>query len=128
MRRSKKADDMKEIIPELKGFDCVDLDPIDEWAPESEKVYYYLTLHIGEPESEAADLYGVMVCNPAGIAAAKQAGVKFGPEPPIMLAEYSWQGVLNEVTLRLKSCRGFGWLDVQEKLRRQFAWEYEGYR
>ena len=121
-------DDMKEIVPELKGFYCTDHDPVDEWIPENDRVYYFLTLRIGKSGSDAADFYYVTVCTPAGIAEAKQASAKLGPEPPIILHEYSWQGVLSEVESRLKSCRGFGWFDVQEKLRRQFAWEYKDYR
>lgn len=47
---------------------------------------------------------------------------------PIVLQPYSWEGVLAATRERLESCTGRDWLEVQEKLRRQFDWEYEGYR
>ncbi len=116
------------VTPELKGADCFDHDPIDQWEPDHESVYYWLTLHVGPPGTDAADLYQVPVCTHPGLQEWKQARSTSEHEvEPIVLAKYSWRGVMDAVQERLASCRGHDWLDVQGKLRRCLAWEYEAY-
>ena len=116
----------QEITPVLKDWDCTYHDPIESWQPETDVVDYHLALHIGPPDLEAADLWYVQVFTPAGLARAKQEGQRIGPKPPIIVRPYRWSAVLDEAQRRVASCTGFGWLDVQEKLRRQFHWEWEG--
>ena len=113
--------------PELKAFDSVAHDPIDEWAPDDDRVLYELTLHIGEVGCEPCDLWRVIVCTPRGLAQGKQNGLRFGSTPPIIVEPYLWEAVIDEVEQRIQQCQGYGWIDVQEKLRRQFHWEYEGW-
>jgi len=122
-----RRSNLQPVVPVLKDFDCVVHDPIDQWRPDSDEVWYWLTLHIGDPDSDAADLYYVAVFTPPGLTAAKQAGQSIGPPPPIVLPKYSWQAVLNVVNARLSLCEGFGWHDVNQKLRLKFAWEYENH-
>ena len=118
--------DRGPVLPELKGFDCADHDPIDTWIPDGPSIRYQLTLHIGSSDSSAADLFHIFVCNHAGLKETRRLGVTPGSATPIVLSEYSWNAVLEEVNRRLKKCEGRGWFDVQEKLRQQFDWEYEG--
>jgi hypothetical protein len=125
---TKRHEDVREIVPELKSFDCFDHHPIEDWVPDTDAVCYWLALHIGEPGSEAASMYYVQVCTPEGLSAFKASGSKISRQRPIVLSHYSWESVLAEVAGRLEACRGYGWLDVQDKLRRQFDWEYENWR
>ena len=119
------------LKPELKRWDCTDHDPIETWVPDGSEVLYWLTLGIGLAGSEAADNFEVCVATPAGLRSSN--GRRFRPrgsaEPlAIVLQSYSWAEVLVEVQTRLDACTGSDWLEVQEKLRTQFLWEYEGMR
>ena len=114
------------VEPELRGFDCTDHHPIEKWRPTSDSVHFSLTLHIGVTGFDGADLYRVAVFTTRGLAEAKQGAVNLRGSDPIILEEYSWDGVLDEVRSRLARCSGFGFGDVQEKLRSEFDWEYEG--
>ena len=125
-----RRDVLKPIVPQLKEFDCFDHDLIEDWRPESEAVLYWLTLHIGPPDEPWATLYQVAVCTHAALPEWKRdrrTTPKQRAYRPVVLASYSWEAVLEAVRERIAACRGFGWLDVQEKLRREFQWEYEGY-
>ncbi len=123
----KKPRRKKLVRPVLRSFDCTDHDPIDEWQPDGRPVWYYLALHIGPPDSEARDLHYVLVADRDGLAELKQSGYRPGPEPPIVVEPYSWEGVMEEISRRLVACEDWDWLGVQEKLRKQFRWEYEDY-
>lgn len=120
------------MTPELKGYDCSYHDPIDRWVPDGDEVLFWLTLHIGEPGRDGADLYTVPVATVPGLKTAKWKQRPRSPGTkdvqPIVLREYTWEGVLASVRERLQACSGYAWLDVQDKLRHQFAWEYEGMR
>jgi hypothetical protein len=119
------------LRPELKHWDCSDHDPIEAWVPDDAEVVYWLTLAIGPPESEAADNFQVCVATLAGLkSAAGRVAKPRGPSSPeaIVLQRYSWTGVMAAVRARLEECEARDWLEVQEKLRSRFYWEYEGLR
>lgn len=114
-------------IPQLKGFDCVDHDPIDEWVPSSnEDAHYALYLEIGPPDSEGANLFYVDVATPQAInehnlgSRLKQRGIVVNP--------YSWDAVLAKVQEILARCEGDNWNQQSELLSKHFHWEYENYR
>ncbi len=118
------------LTPELKSCDCAGLDPIQDWVPESDEVYYWLTCRIGLEGSDAADLYQVPVLNVRGLKSdVWKKRSKRGPasDPPAIVVEpYSWEGVLAELGRRLESCSGYDWFHINDALRKLFHWEYEG--
>jgi hypothetical protein len=117
------------LRPELKHWDCLDHDPIETWVPNDPEVLFWLTLAIGLPGSEAADNFEVCVVTLAALRSDAGRAVKprgAGSLLPIVLQSYSWPGVIAAVGARLEQCEGRDWLEVQEKLRRHFFWEYEG--
>ena len=114
------------IVPELKGFDCSDHDSIESWSPGSEPVLYRLSLLIGEPGNPAADLFDVPVANHAGLHLSEWKRRTHRSIVPIVVDPYSWSGVLSEIQRRLASASSHDWLSVLDKLRAEFAWEYEG--
>ena len=113
-------------VPELKGFDCVDHDPIERWVPEGEAVLYWLVLHIGVPGEPGADLFTVPVANHAGLHDPEWKQRADRSKSPIVVDPYSWQGVIDEVDRCLQAAAGWDWATVRAKLRERFAWEYEG--
>ena len=116
--------------PVVKGCFCADIDDIERWRPTSSEVCYWLTLSIGAVDSEGADDFEVCVATPQGLksSAGRRIKPKGATPPPIVLQEYSWDGVVREIDRRLSVCAGTGWLEIQEKLRLLFNWEYEGYK
>jgi hypothetical protein len=114
------------ITPELKDFDCADIDDPATWKPDHDDVLYWLTIRIGQPGSDAADLFNVPVATPSGLKKRSHEDRRSCPAPPIVINPYSWESVLDEIERRLNSCCGHDWFTVQEKLRTQFHWEYEG--
>ena len=114
-------------IPQLKGFDCADHDPIDEWTPESDAdVYYSLCLHIGFPDSAGADLFYVDVGTPQAIERLGLAESKF--KRRIIVNPYSWVNVIKEVRSALEQCAGENWAQQSALLAKRFKWEFENYR
>src|SRR5712672_1151375 len=116
--------------PVLKGFDCTDIDDVQRWLPASSEVCYWLTLSIGTADAAAADNFQVCVATPDGLKSSvgRRIKPKGAVPPPIVLQEYSWDGVLREIKGRLAACAGTDWVEMQEKLRLLFIWEYEGYK
>lgn len=86
---------------------------------------YWLTLHIGEPGSTAADLFVVPVTNHAGLHLPEWKQRTHRSIAPIVVDPYSWSEVLSEVQRRIASASGHDWLAVQNKLRTEFMWEFE---
>lgn len=113
--------------PQLKGFDCFDHDPIDEWVPESDAdVFYSLCLHLGAPDEEGADLFYVDVVTPQSVDH-DNGGTLFS-ERRIVVSPYSWEAVLQSVGAILGVCGGETWREQSAALAEHFHWEFENYR
>ena len=115
-----------QLVPVLKGFDCTDHHPIEEWVPSDDSVWYWLTLEIGTSDSEGADLFSVPVGTSVGLRDARQRGERSAFPPPIIVNPYDWSAVLAEVDRRLSACADISWAGVADSLRRLFYWEFEG--
>jgi len=114
-------------IPQLKGYDCIDHDPIDEWEPKSDAdVFYSLCLHIGSPDSERADLFYVDVMTPQAINN-HNLGRRLS-QRRIIVNPYSWEEVLKSVQAILERCTGENWSQQSTQLAKHFSWEFENYR
>ena len=117
------------VTPELKGWDCSDHDPIEDWVPESDTVLYWLVLHLGLPDAEGADLFTVPVANHKGLHTPEWKQRHRGRHDktivPIVVDPYTWEGVLAEVHRRLREISDINWFGLQEQLRLVFHWEYE---
>jgi hypothetical protein len=114
-------------IPQLKGYDCIDHDPIDEWVPESDAdVFYSLCLHIGLPDSEGADLFYVDVMTPQAINN-HNLGKRLR-QRRIIVNPYAWDAVLESVRSILERCAGEDWSQQSTLLAKHFSWEFENYR
>lgn len=115
--------------PELKSWKCPDIDHLETWVPDSNKVVYWLELNIGPEDSPSGDNYQVCVATPAGLRSTY--GQAIAPAcsrgPSIELAEYSWANVLTEIQARLEAAQSPEWREVQEKLARSFQWEYQSF-
>jgi hypothetical protein len=113
-------------IPELKAFDCVDHDPIEEWIPESEEsVSFHLCLHIGRPEEKGADLFYVHVVTPQAING-QNPGRRLGKH--MVVNPYSWSSVREQLQRILERCEGETWDQQATRLTEHFEWEFEKYR
>ena len=118
-------------MPELKGWDCADVADLERWSPSDDEVIFWMTLSIGLPGSPAADNFEVCVATPGGLRSAlgRETRPRGREAPhPIVLQAYSWPTLWEEIQSRLRASAGTDWFNVQEKLRRRFAWEYEGYK
>ena len=114
-------------LPQLKGYDCIDHDPIDEWAPESDSdVFYYLCLHIGPPDELGADYFQVYVTTPQAINQ-HNLGRRLS-QHRIIVNPYTWEAVLESVRATLESCAGENWSQQSTLLAKHFSWEFENYR
>ncbi|WP_369335606.1 Imm8 family immunity protein [Luteolibacter arcticus] len=110
--------------PEIKSFDCIDQDPIDQWSPGSEAdVHYSLCLHIGSVGGEGADRFHVVVVTPQAITEHNLGRTL--PKRCIMVSPYSWENVLKEVQARLARCVGDDWNRQSRLLAEHFSWEFE---
>ena len=119
------------MIPDLKVVHCADIEDLPSWSPDDEDVCFWLELSVGLPGSEAADIFQVCVATPAGLKSALGRRVKprgSAQARPIVLNSYSWSAALAAIQERLASCEGVDWLEIQEKLRHEFDWEYENYK
>jgi len=114
-------------IPQLKGFDCIDHDPINEWTPETdEDVFYSLCLHIGYPDSDGADYFYVDVLTPQAINHLNLG--KRLSQRKIIVNPYTWEAVLESVRATLERCAGENWSQQSTLLAKCFSWEFENYR
>lgn len=113
--------------PQLKGHDCVDHDPIEDWQPtDPTDVNYLLCLHIGPEGGQGSDLFYVHVLSEAvalqlaidGVARHKKA---------IVIQHYAWSTVMSDVTQILDKVEGTSWTEIAQKLGQWLDWEFENY-
>lgn len=111
--------------PKLKGVDCVDHDPIEQWQPDDDTaVSYQLCLHLGPADETGADLFYVHVTS-SEIASAR---VSDDAPRQLVVAPYSWANVVARVETILNDCAGDSWQSQAAQLARYFDWEYADYR
>ena len=114
-------------IPQLKGFDCFDHDPIAHWQPDSDAdVFYSLCLHIGPPDKDGADLFYVDVVTPQAINEHNLGG-KLN-QRRIVVSPYCWENVMKEVQATIEKCTGDDWGQQSDLLSKHFNWEFENYQ
>ncbi len=112
-------------IPELKAFDCMDHDPINEWIPESvSEVFYTLCLHIGVMGSVGADYFYVDVMTPE---VEQNLGANLRSRS-IVIDPYSWNGVVAKVEKILAQCEADTWDEQARLLSAYFHWQFENYQ
>lgn len=109
--------------PVLKGQDCFEHDPIEDWVPsDSAEVDYCLCLHIGPDRSDGAELFYVNIVSP------KVAETMVTKAKKLIIEDYSWSAVLTHVTNVLDSIEAPDWTGITDILRVKFNWEFESYR
>jgi hypothetical protein len=114
--------------PLLKGQDCVDHDPIEAWQPtDPADVNYSLCLHIGPAEQQGADLFYVNILSEAAAFQLDVDGI-MRRKKVLIVTDYSWDAVMDEVDLILHKVEGASWVEIAQKLGQCFDWEFENYR
>jgi hypothetical protein len=113
--------------PELKGFDCIDHDPIEDWIPSGDEVVnYHLCLHIGSRDEVGADYFNVQVVTPQSINS-QNLGSSLSKRS-LVINPYSWSAVRERVESVLSECIGSDWSQCADLLSKHFHWEFENYQ
>ena len=120
----KRMQKMELKKPVISGFFCTDHDPIEEWVPKDPfDVDFYLDIYLGPDERPSGEFFTVHVLT---VKRVRQMRNFKKMKYVIMLEEYSWDTIYNKIDEILEECRGHDWLEMTDKLREHFHWEYEG--
>ena len=107
--------------PEIKDYFCSDIEDVEQWVPaDVTDVDFWLTLMIGI-DQHGGDNFQLHVVTPKNIAPGPTA-----KKYVVVLNEYSWEALQNEIQRIMQECAGFNWSDICEQLSERFQWEYEG--
>jgi len=113
--------------PVIKGFDCIDLDPIEDWTPRAlEDVHYELCLHIGSQGDIGVDYFHVDILTPQAINR-HNLGSKVRKHS-LIINPYSWEAVLSKIETILTQCEGSDWSQCAILLAKHFRWEFDNYK
>ncbi len=111
---------------ELKDYYSPDVDEIWSWEPKkSNDVSFLLELSIGEVNSEAADLFQVIIATPKKME--KQHGIILADRATIIVSEFDWNKIIERINEIIMQCESSSWVESTNKLQRYFIWEYENY-
>lgn len=111
-------------VPQIKSFDCVDHDPIEQWVPsDPNDVDFWMNFSIGMAGEEGADNFQVHVVTRKSSSSSSAVEPKYS----VVLEAYSWPALLKAVAAVLESCKGSNWNDISAKLAGKFAWEFDSY-
>ncbi len=108
--------------PVIKSYDCTDMDDdLETWQPvDPEYADLWINFTIGTDDEEAADHFLAHVVTPKALNDHRDK--KFA----VVLNEYSWEALMNEIANILKKCEGEDWIEVSGKLSQYLKWEYAG--
>ena len=108
------------IIPKIKQFQCIQYDPIELWEPKPESnIHYQLVVFIGPKDDQTSVMFYIDIIS--GITG-------FAPRKSLILNEYSWDSVVDQLTEQVRLCAAKSWDEVTTKLREFMVWEYENYK
>lgn len=108
------------LEPEIKGWDCIEHDPIEDWIPEDKAaVDIWCNFAIGLRGSGGGDNFSVRVITEAEIR-------HVNDHRFLLIVPYyeSWSQILMQVRREIADCKGLSWAQVSEQLARRFKWEY----
>ncbi len=112
----------KSIKPEILSFECVELEPVQDWIPDDPyDVDFWMTFFIGE-EGKGGDYFYARVATPNNLHG------KNSDKYAIVLTEYSLFSVLDEVNKKLEEIEAEDWAHVADELSKFMKWEYENYK
>jgi hypothetical protein len=110
--------------PEIKGWDCIDHDPIENWSPEDpSNVEFWCNLSIGLKGEAGADNFQVHIATNDAVSRIES------KEYLVVIPRYdNWTQVLGVLDSIVSQCKDVTWLRISEKLSKHFYWEYEEMR
>lgn len=114
---------MKLKKPVIRGWDCADHDPIDEWIPDDPaRVNYWCNVAIGVEGEDGADDFQVRVVTEQLLSQVEDRSFL------IVLPYYEgWAQVLDAINERLDDIQELNWAGMQEPLAKLFFHEYGRY-
>lgn len=108
--------------PEIKSWDCVEYDPIEEWQPDDPLfVEFWCNVAIGVKGEEGADNFLVHVVTERMLPQIKDKKYML-----VLPCYEGWGQVLSSLDSKLDDINGLSWAVLSEKLSKIFYWEYEG--
>ena len=111
---------MKLRKPVIRGWDCTDHDPIEDWVPDDPAlVEYWCNVAIGIEGENGANNFQVHVVTEEMLSQIENKNFL------IVLPYYEgWSQVLDAINVRLDEIRELNWAGMQEPLSKMFLHEY----
>ena len=108
--------------PIIISYDCTDYDPIEKWVPDNPTdVDFWMNFTIG-PDIKGGDNFQIHIVTPNNLQG------KNADKYALVIRNYSWPVVLNNIENILENCQGENWSEVSEKLSQLMYWEFENYQ
>jgi hypothetical protein len=109
---------------EIKGFNCLDHDPIQNWQPkDKDDVEIYMNFTIGPVSSMGGDNFQAYIITKKRFLELNEKDGRY-----IVLNEYSFENVFKQIDCIIKKCENEDWPVTANNLKEYFYWEYENYR
>lgn len=113
---------MKLKKAEIKSWDCVEHDPIEEWQPDDPLfVEFWCNVAIGVEGEEGADNFQVHVVTERMLSQINDKNYML-----VLPCYEGWEQVLRSLNSKLDDVGELSWAGVSEKLSKIFCWEYGG--
>ena len=115
--------------PQIKSYHSPDVADLATWIPDRlEDIYILLELGIGPSDSDANDLFQVVVCTPEALREQEDHDtVVIEDRGLLVVSNYVWRDIIKHLGKIVASCEGESWETVSSNLQRYFHWEYEDY-
>lgn len=114
---------MKFITTEIKSYDCIEHDPIDEWIPEEpDLVSFWCCISIGIKGQEGFDYFQVHVVT------SRMLSQITDKKYTLVLPYYeNFQQVIDVINQQMELCKNINWVGFTEEFSKIYHWEYSGY-
>ncbi len=105
---------------------------IRSWHPdEMNKFCISLIIDLGEKgksKSQGSDEFYLKVASPSGLAILKGDNAIISDSPLLVIKEYDWSVIWNNVEEKVSVCDAESWNACGEWLSRYFRWEFDNYK
>jgi hypothetical protein len=114
------------ITPKIKHIDLSSPTPWESFTPVDIYSYgFYLTATIGPSQSEAGELFQILICSPKWREYQNLNGNNISER------HFEFEGIFNRLTIQtelskfIESCSGENWQEVVNLISRKAEWEFE---
>ncbi len=112
----------------VRSISSPDVDLATYSPADSEPIYALIELTVGSDGGDGADIFGIVVCSPAGLAREVDRSGPMFARHHLVVARWDWPLIRDFIVSAIEADEAATWGELASRIGRVAQWEFEDYR